>query len=284
MTDHYGPPLKKLFAMRVSTLLRPVLLAAFLLAPAVQAAGLVAASAGELPIVITAPHGGREDVPGCELRTPVGTRFVTSIDLDTDELARRIAAEIERLTGRPPYLVIARFHRKYIDANRRLDEAYAGAGCQAIYDEFHAAVRRFVDDVRARHPNAVLFDIHGQAKYPDSILRGTQHGGTVKSLLARAGDAAVTGPHSVFGQFAGMGYAIEPSNDLPATARVETQGYTGGHIVVTYGSNRSDGVDAIQLEFGRNLRRKDALAKTAADTARAIVTFYEAYLRGDTAR
>ena len=261
-------------------MLRLALLAALLLAPALHASGLVAASRGELPLVITAPHGGREDVPGCELRTPVGARFVTSIDLDTDRLAQGIAAEIERLTGKTPYLVIARFHRKYIDANRRLDEAYAGAACQAIYDEFHAAVRRFVDDVRATHPHAVLFDVHGQAKYPDSILRGTQHGATVNSLLARAGDAAVTGPHGVFGQLAQMGYAIEPSNDLPATARVETQGYTGGHIVVTYGSNRSDGIDAIQLEFGRNLRRKDALEKTAADTARAIVAFYERFLKG----
>ena len=91
------------------------------------------------------------------------------------------------------------------------------------------------------------FDIHGQAKYPDSILRGTQHGSTVQSLLARSGAEAVTGANSVFGQFAAMGYTIAPPNELPPTARVETQGYTGGHIVVTYGSNRPDGIDAIQL-------------------------------------
>ena len=259
-------------------LARRFFLAFLLLASQAHASGLVTAQPGELPIVLTAPHGGREDVPGCELRTPVGSRFVTSTDLNTDALAEAIASEIKRLTGKAPYLIVARFHRKYIDANRRADEAYAGAACKAVYDEYHATARRFVDEVRQRHRHAVLFDIHGQAKYPDSILRGTQHGSTVRGLLARSGAEAVTGANSVFGQFAAMGYKIAPPNDLPPTARVETEGYTGGHIVVTYGSNRTDGVDAIQLEFGRELRRDHVIAKTAADTAQAIVAFYRAFL------
>ena len=257
---------------------RLLLLASLFVASHACASGLVTAQPGELPIVLTAPHGGREDVPGCELRTPVGSRFVTSTDLNTDALAEAIASEIKRLTGRAPYLIVARFHRKYIDANRRADEAYEGPACKKVYDEYHAIARRFVDEVRAKHPHAVLFDIHGQARYPDSVLRGTQHGSTVRSLLARSGAAALTGPSSVFGQFEASGYRIAPPNDLPANARVETQGYTGGHTVVTYGSNRSDGIDAIQLEFGRDLRRNDVIAKTAADTAQAIVAFYRTFL------
>lgn len=267
MTPEHGT-LKKLF-----------FLAALLVASQAYASGLVTAQPGELPIILTAPHGGREDVPGCDLRTPVGSRFVTGTDLKTDALAERIAAEITRLTGKAPYLLVARFHRKYIDANRRPDEAYEGPACGKVYDEYHAIARRFVDEVRAKHPHAALFDIHGQARYPDSILRGTQHGSTVRALLARSGAAALTGPNSVFGQFAASGYRIAPSNDLPPDARAETQGYTGGHTVVTYGSNRSDGIDAIQLEFGRELRRSNALAKTAADTAKAIAVFYGSYLK-----
>jgi N-formylglutamate amidohydrolase len=257
---------------------RLLLLAALFLASHACASGLVTAQPGELPIVLTAPHGGREEVPGCELRTPVGSRFVTSTDLNTDALAESIAAEIKRLTGKSPYLLVARFHRKYIDANRRADEAYDGPACKRVYDEYHAIARRFVDEVRAKHAHAALFDIHGQARYPDSILRGTQHGSTVRSLLARSGAAALTGPSSVFGQFAALGYRIAPRNELPADARVETAGYTGGHTVVTYGSNRADGIDAMQLEFGRDLRRNDIIAKTAADTAHAIIIFYRDFL------
>ncbi len=253
--------------------------AVLLTAAAARASDLVIVESGELPVILTAPHGGGQDVPGCALRTPVGTRFVDRPDQHTDVLARGIADELKRLTGKPPYLVMARFHRKFIDANRRADEAYGDAGCAAVYDAYHAAIRRHINEIRARHPQAMLFDIHGQAVYPDSILRGTHYGAAVTRLLARAGAPAITGPDSVFGRFAAMGYTIVPLNNTAPTARVEAPGYTGGHTVALYGSNRVDGVDAMQLEFGRALRERAALDKTAKDTAQAIAAFYERFLR-----
>jgi N-formylglutamate amidohydrolase len=252
---------------------------ALLPAGSALAGDLVLAEAGELPVILAAPHGGRGDVPGCAERTPTGARFVNRPDENTDRLAQDIAAELKRLTGKAPYLVVARFHRKFIDANRRPDEAYGAAGCQAGYDDYHAAIRRFIDEMRAKHPRAMLFDVHGQAAYRDSILRGTRHGVTVEQLLARAGAAAVTGPVSVFGQFAAMGYRIAPPNDTSPTDRVETRNYTGGHTVELYGSHNADGIDAMQLEFGRDLRDRAVIDRTAKDTARAIAAFYERFLR-----
>lgn len=253
--------------------------AALLSAAAAGASELVIVESGELPIILTAPHGGGQDVPGCVLRSPTGSRFVNRPDQHTDVLARGIADEIQRLTGKPPHLVMARFHRKFIDANRRADEAYGDAGCAAVYDAYHAAIRRLIDEIRTKHPHAMLFDIHGQAAYPDSILRGTHHGTAVARLLARAGAPAVNGPDSVFGRFAAMGYNIVPLNNTAPTARVEAPGYTGGHTVALYGSNRIDGVDAMQLEFGRALRTQDVIGKTARDTAEAIAAFYARYLK-----
>lgn len=201
------------------------------------------------------------------------------MDFNTDVLTLGIADGLRRLTGREPSVVMAKFHRRYIDANRRPEEAYGSPACQAVYDAYHAAVRRFVDEARAKHGHAMLFDIHGQAVYPDSILRGTHHGAAVKSLLARAGAPAVTGPNSVFGRFAAMGYRIAPSNDLPPAAKAETPGYTGGYTVALYGAANEDGVDAMQLEFGRSLRDHGTIAKTAADAAAAIAAFYQYYLK-----
>ncbi len=243
------------------------------------AGDLVLAEPGELPVILTAPHGGTRDVAGCAVRTPVGKRFVNRPDQNTDQLALGIAAELQRLTGKKPYLVLARFHRKYIDANRSAAEAYGDAGCKADYDDYHATIRRFVDEVRARHPNAMLFDIHGQAAYPDAILRGTHHGTAVARLLARAGATAVTGPDSVFGRFAAMGYRIVPSNDASPTDRIEAPGYTGGHTVALYGSRNTEGIDAMQLEFGRDLRAAAVLDQTARDAAAAIAAFYQRHLR-----
>lgn len=252
---------------------------ALILAGHASARDLVLVQAGELPVILTAPHGGRDGVPGCDLRTPVGTRFVTGSDFNTDVLVQEIAAELKRLTGRQPYLAMAKFHRRFIDANRRPDEAYGAPGCKADYEFYHATIRGFVDEVRGKYPRAMLLDVHGQSTYPDAIVRGTQHGTTVKGLLAHAGAPAVTGPDSVFGRLAAMGYRVVPPNDASPTDKVEAPEYAGGYTVVIYGSQRPDGIDSMQLEFGRDLREKHAVQKTARDTAAAIAAFYERHLK-----
>jgi hypothetical protein len=76
-----------------------------------------------------------------------------------------------------------------------------------------------------------------------------------------------------------MGYRVVPSNDTSPTDRVEAQEYAGGYTVVVYGSQRADGIDAMQLEFGRDLRERLTVQKTARDTAAAIAAFYERYLK-----
>lgn len=243
-----------------------------------QAPEPVHTAAGELPVILTAPHGGLQAVPDCPVRSPAGSRFVTRSDARTDRLTRGIADELKRLTGKAPYLVIANFHRRYIDANRPVAEAYAAPGCAAAYDGYHAAIRRHIDDIRMRFPHALLLDIHGQAAYRDAILRGTRNGTTVRALLARAGAPSLTGPDSVFGRFAMMGYAIVPDNDTDPLDRVEAPDYSGGHTVNRYGSHRPDGIDAIQLEFGLDLRDVALIDKTARDTAQAIAVFYRRFL------
>src|SRR5687767_8003787 len=57
---------------------------------------------GDLPLVISAPHGGREapeDIPQRE-------KGVVQIDTNTQELARAIAGEIHARTGHRAHLII----------------------------------------------------------------------------------------------------------------------------------------------------------------------------------
>ena len=65
---------------------------------------------------------------------------------------------------------------------------------------------------------------------------------------------------------------------MPIGHGSENGGRNGGYTVNAYGSQNPDGIDAIQLEFGFRYRREDELDKSAAQAARAIVTFYKAYL------
>lgn len=237
--------------------------------------GVIAIETGTLPIILSAPHGGKEALPGVPERK-TGTRVS---DEQTGELASLVAAELERELHGKPSLVRALFHRRYLDVNRSEDEALEDADARPTYVAYHAALRRFVDAARKTSPGrALLVDLHGQNKEPDTLIRGTRNGKTVTALLARAGSEALVGSKSIFGALGDAGYRTDPPRGAKATAK-ENRALDGGFIVATYGSHNADGVDAIQVEVGRELRHDPApRKKLARDLAAAIATFYRAYV------
>ena len=123
---------------------------------------LVTTSQGDLPLILSAPHGGRRSIPGVEPRAGEGIkRFVDRTDLWTAELTENLANEIEKTTGKRPYVVIANFHCKYVDANRRPELAYEAPKAQAAYDDYHAALAKAKADVTNRFARGLVIDIHG---------------------------------------------------------------------------------------------------------------------------
>jgi len=247
---------------------------------------LVHVQAGTLPIVLTAPHGGSSAVPGVAPRDVAGkpasgaASYVITRDWETDRLAMGIAAEIKVLTRKDVYLVMARFHRKYIDANRPPAVAFDSAEAKPTYDLYHQSIRGFVDEIRTRFAAGLLIDVHGQHAHPDALVRGTHNGRTVTRLIARAGVAAVTGPQGLFGQLARNGFRVLPSNDLPPSGNNEDYtGFNGGYTVNRYGSQRPDGIDAVQFEFGTRYREKAELERSIKRAAAAIVAFHQTHLK-----
>lgn len=238
---------------------------------------LVSVQPGTLAIVLTAPHGGTKPVPGATTRRGTGVeRFVTVRDANTSELAEKIADALERELGARPAVVIARFQRTYIDANRKPEEAYEGDVTRPHYDAFHAETQRAVDEAVKRWGRALLIDVHGQSAEPDAIFRGTLNGRSVTSLRERFGDDAVIGPDSLFAQFQSRGYRIIPE---PADGKLgEETRFSGGYITQAYGSHAQPLVDAIQIEVGLNFRRDATLDKTADDIAQSIAHFARKYL------
>ena len=111
--------------------------------------------------------------------------------------------------------MVARFARRFIDANRPPEVALDHPDARPGYDLYHGWLRRFVDQVRARHPAGLLIDVHGQHKDPDVVMRGTVNGRTITRLLARAGQASITGREGLFGQLEAKGLPVFPANDLP---------------------------------------------------------------------
>lgn len=254
----------------------PVLLGFNVMAgPAVAASGLVLAERGDLPVLILAPHGGSLPIPG----VPPRTNGVVSQDSRTLELARATIGQLEKLCGHRPYLVAARFHRKYTDANRAERDALEHDAARPAYREYHARAAAFVAELRERFPRgALVLDVHGQIGDRDAIFRGTQNGLTVQALVRRAGNEAITGTNSVLGGLALRGVKIIPPNTPPGSPP-ENRRYNGGFTVRTYGSHATNGVDAIQLEFGSNLRtdaaRREQVTRALAES---VIAFGRRYL------
>ncbi len=235
-------------------------------------ASLVRVERGTLPVVLSVPHGGSEPVPGA----PERRQGVRLRDDFTAELAEGVLKELETQGKSRPSLVLARFHRRYVDANRLPAEAYESPAAKPVYEAYHGALRQEVASIRKRFGRGLLLDLHGQKTDPDVIHRGTRNGRTVEALVRRSGREAVVGPDSLFGLLARTGYRIYP----PGEGK-ESPSYWGGTIIKTYGSHQPDGIDAIQVEVGRNLRTDSVKRQQLArDLAAAILKFHQEHFTG----
>ena len=112
---------------------------------------------GELPIIISAPHGG--SLAPEEIRDRVSGTAVQ--DPNADDLARRIAAALAALTGRRPHLVLLHLHRKKLDANREIEEAAEGdPRAERAWHEYHRWIETAERTVSREHGRGFYVDVH----------------------------------------------------------------------------------------------------------------------------
>ena len=248
-----------------------MVLAAFLLLVSVKS-DLIEVINGDLPIVITAPHGGTKAIPGSELRKDTTLpQFVTVLDTRTDDLARETAKQVEKEFGKKPFVVIAKFARTYADANRPAKYGAESDAARAVHAEYHEAVRKAVDAVRAKFGKGILIDIHGQGADKETVFRGTQNLKTVTSLS----DEVIFGPRSFLGILECQGIKIFPT--MRDAHKKENLKFDGGYTVQTYGLNSNAGIMAIQLEFGASYRRGDAIPGVAKKLAEALKSHCDSF-------
>jgi N-formylglutamate amidohydrolase len=235
---------------------------------------------GTLPIIISAPHGGRKEVPGVPERLGKGlTNFHTVLDANTAEIAETFAAELEDQLRGKPWLVVARFERKFIDANRSPEEGCESEKARPLYDAYHGALEAACKAVKQKYGRGLLLDLHGQGEYRDAICRGTRNSKTVTLLKDRDGWPALTGRRSVLGYLQRIGYKVLPNCEADEKTR-EPAKFNGGYIIDTYGSHTGHAIDAIQLEIGSayRAREKDRFRETAKDLATAVAVFHDEFL------
>ena len=249
---------------------------------------LVECVAGDLPVVITVPHGGRLTPEGFARRQ----KGVTDMDVNTQELARAFATELTRRTGGHAALVISLLHRSRLDPNRELAEAAGGhAPAEAVWRAFHGAVESALAAAVKRHGFAFLIDLHGHAHPIARLELGYGLGGpqlnvddpaldgsgvigisTLRDLhAARGGSAAalLRGPRSLGALFAERGLRSVPSPADPGPAA--NPFFSGGYIVRRHAAEpTTTKVDGLQIECPRpgvrdTAENRDRFARAAAD-------------------
>lgn len=242
------------------------------------AAGFIAIQKGDLPILLSAPHGGQMAIPGVPARTGDGLKtgpsgFFAGRDVNTELLAQAIVKAIGTRLGKTPYSVIAKSHRKYLDPNRPVEIASENPRSREVYDLYHATLATFCEEVRARFGRGLVLDIHGQGSARDTVFRGTHNGATDAMLVKLSGEKIHAGPQSLAGLLTARGINMKPTDSSP-----EKQGLTGGYIVQTCGQR--EGIGAVQLEFGMDFREKENIGAVAEKVAAGVADFAKLYLLG----
>ena len=226
--------------------------------------------AGNMPIILSAPHGGYltpveipdRDCPGCSYLR----------DVNTQEIVRAAAQSLYDLTGCYPHIVINRLHRKKLDANRAIIEAADSnaIGEQAWYD-FHT----FMDSARAQvlrtRGRGLYLDIHGhghdiqrtelgyllsvsELQLTDNELNTPNYTqqSSIRNLIGNNLGALthaelLRGEHSLGELLAQSGYAAVPSMSDPFPDTGEPY-FNGGYNTNRYGTLNGGDIDAIQIE------------------------------------
>ena len=248
--------------------------------------------AGDLPIVLTSPHGGRLKPDAL----PDRTEGATDMDANTQELARALADEFFARTGHRIHLVASQLHRVKLDPNREIKEAAAGhPAAERAWSEYHAAIRGALAAAVARHGFAFLVDLHGHAhpiarlelgyaldakqlNRPDAAFdsAGLIAVSTFSDLHARLGGSAATllrGPASLGALFAARGYRATPS---PADAQPgDGPFFAGGYTVRQHAGGATPKVDGLQIECHRiGVRDTEENRTKFARTAAAVLTLF----------
>ena len=221
---------------------------------------------GDLPLIITAPHGGRltpEEIPN-------RTNGVTDIDANTQELARTIAAVIHAETGRHIHLVVCRLHRSKLDANREIVEAAQGNSlAEQAWREHHAFIETACEAAVKQFGVSFLIDLHGHGHADPRVELGYLHGALDLAECEEALNAAraieasslrwiversdrshvdlLRGPLSLGALLEEQGFPATPSPRMP----VPTEPFFRGGYTIARHCQSEKNVTGVQIEANR---------------------------------
>lgn len=247
---------------------------------------------GDLPIVISAPHGGVVHPRGIRKRTS----GIDGRDEYTTELAVEISNAFQARLGRRPHLILNRLARTALDANRGIVEAAEGNPiAERAWREFQGFIEASVAEVRQESAMGFFIDLHGHAHPIDRIElgylldRGALNLADMNLSSGVAGGsslwpmAAFTGTpfHELLRGRASLGAHLEavgspsvpsPTNPSPGNEPF----FSGGYNTMWHWKSRDNRFAGVQIETQLAVR-ETPVARAAFATA--LATGLEGFLK-----
>lgn len=236
-------------------------------APAQDAKPYVTIRPGTLPLILTAPHGGRLKPAEAKTRT----FGYLAQDSNTAELTFMIAEELQAQFGGNPNVVICQMHRIKLDCNRDIEEAAQGDPlASATWKLYHGAIEAMRKDISVKFGCGLLLDIHGHRHEQPRVELGYLLSGAQLSVPDEALNASTTlpgetsireldqrsplsfasllrGRMSLGGLLEERGFPAVPSPQNPTPGKTAAY-FSGAYDVMAHGSRDDGAVSAIQLE------------------------------------
>jgi len=225
---------------------------------------------GDLPIILSAPHGGRltpDEIPD-------RTYGTTVTDDNTYELTKVIMDTMKVRFGGTPHVILCRLKRTKLDANRDSIEAAQG-NRYAIraWQEYHHYINTAKSKIESELGSGLLFDMHGHGTNPDGfydlrtwlgylvpgdaldqsdISLNTIENGRKTSIRALIDSSAydfievLRGKNSFGALLDSLNFKSVPSVNDPGPQG--SRYFSGGYNTARHGSRGSGIISAIQIE------------------------------------
>jgi len=247
---------------------------------------------GNLPLVLSAPHGGYDEPD----EIPDRSWGTTAQDRNTQELARTLAATLEQRTGGRPHVVISRLHRVKLDPNREIVEAAQdNVFAEYAWGEFHDFIEAANATVARDHGRGFYIDLHGHGHEmqrlewgylltADDLTRSNAEldGGTyvnqsgIRTLALEVDSsfaALLRGPTSLGGLLQARSYPSVPSPAFPDPGGLPY--FSGGYNTQEHGGRDGGPISGVQLEMNwTGVRDTEAMQ---ASFAEALASALEGY-------
>jgi N-formylglutamate amidohydrolase len=223
---------------------------------------------GELPLVISVPHGGA--LTPAEI--PDRSTGTTVTDANTVETASAAVDAFVQRTGKAPHLIVSHLKRTKLDPNREIVEAAQGNPyAENAWNEFQTFIDIAEDQVVDDFGSGLYLDLHGHGHVIDRVELGYLLGASTLDLADAALDAggyaegssirAVTetsplsfslllrGGQSFGAYLATQDIASVPSPAAPSPGAADY--FSGGYNTDRHGSRLGGTVSGIQMELHR---------------------------------